>query len=112
MFSGDGAAIVVISASDAADRCLARARSGGLEVIWYLLIAASLLIGLLSRRWWTFVVIPTVALALGLFIDITEPASYDMQGIGFYVGAAVAILALAAWLLGRLARNLSRRHAR
>lgn len=76
------------------------------------LIALPLATGWLSRHWQTVLVWPAVCLGLGALAVADEPGNYDMHGFGFYVGAAGALVAVAAWLAGRLLRAVVHRHER
>ena len=73
--------------------------------VWVLIILGSLLLGLWSWRA-TIAVGPLAAIGFGALVVANERPTYDMPGVGYAVGGVVAVLALIAWLIGRLMRHL------
>lgn len=70
-------------------------------MVWFLFLGLGLVLGLLRLPWWTIFVGPAAGLGLGALSVAYEPSNYDMPGFGYYVGGVLAVLAAAAWLLGR-----------
>src|SRR3954447_396809 len=68
---------------------------------WFLLIALSFFSAVAFRPWWTVLVGPILAAALGTYSVATEGANYDMHGLGYHVAAAVAAICVVVWFLGR-----------
>jgi hypothetical protein len=75
---------------------------------WFFLVGLSFATGLLRLPWWTVLVWPAVSFGLGAYLVADEPPNYDMPGFGYYVGGSVAVVCVAAWLLGRGLAALAR----
>jgi peptidoglycan/LPS O-acetylase OafA/YrhL len=70
-------------------------------LLWLFLLGLGFVMGLLRLPWWTVAVSPAASLAVGALAVAYEPSGYDMHGFGYYVGVVLAVLAVAAWLVGR-----------
>jgi hypothetical protein len=70
-------------------------------MIWLLFIALSFGTGLLRLPWWSMLLWPAASIALGVYAVLQESPNYDMHGFGYAVGGLVALICVAAWLLGR-----------
>jgi uncharacterized membrane protein len=71
---------------------------------WSLFVALSFLSGVVFAPRWTVVVWPAAAISAGATAVLTSQPRYDVHGFGYFVGVAVALLCVAAWLLARLVR--------
>ena len=71
---------------------------------WSLFVVLALVGGLAFAPRWTVLVGPVAALSAGATAVLTSQPRYDVHGFGYFVGAAVALLCRAAWLVGRLVR--------
>jgi hypothetical protein len=70
-------------------------------MLWFFLIVLSGWCGFAFRTWWTILLAPILAGALGAYSVATEGENYDMHGFGYHVAALVAVVCVIAWLLGR-----------
>ena len=76
---------------------------------WSLVVVLSLMSGVLFAPRWTVLVWPAAAISAGATAVLTSQPRYDVHGFGYFVGVAVALLCVAAWLLGRLVRAVALR---
>lgn len=70
-------------------------------MIWLLFIALSFGTGLLRLPWWSMFLWPAASIGVGVYAVLEESPSYDMHGFGYVIGGLVAVVCVAAWLLGR-----------
>ncbi|HEY7966510.1 MAG TPA: hypothetical protein VID68_05745 [Solirubrobacteraceae bacterium] len=71
---------------------------------WDLFVGLSLVGGVVFAPRWTVLVWPLAAVSAGATAVLTSQPRYDVHGFGYFVGVAVALLCVAAWLIGRLVR--------
>jgi peptidoglycan/LPS O-acetylase OafA/YrhL len=76
-------------------------------LVWSFLLGLGFVMGLLRLPWWSVALAPAASLGVGALSVVNEPSGYDMPGFGYYVGAVLAILAVAAWLVGRALAELA-----
>ena len=69
-------------------------------MIWWLLVGAALVAGMLRLPWWTFLVCPALSIGLGIYGNWALGPNQGLP-IGLGIGLIIAVMCIVTWLLGR-----------